>query len=395
MLKTRLSALGLSAALLLLGACDFVRYPGDGGPPPERPDGGPAIPPGAPGPPPPEPGEDPWELPPIGGEETPQPDPLGPDPVAEELPEEEPASPVAPIDETPGEKPPEGEPLPGDTQTPNTDPLAPGEETGAENPPDPVSPEPEPEPEPEPVVEPVFSFHAPGALLAGSGAGFSEQIVHAPGILFPIKSAPSYLQSQVFMYGGGVAGGDQCDARNYTYPWRDNFCESRSANRGSPFCPSARIHQGQDIRVGTAADCNTLRRQSAAQRGIHEVVAVEDGVISSIGTYTVKLRGEGSIYNYMHLNMNRLAVTAGQFVKAGDLIGYVSNDFGGTPTTIHLHFEITQNTAGSGWVHVPPYLSLVSAYERREQGPGEQLQPEIGIASAPEWVIPEGYEIIE
>lgn len=394
MLKTRLSALGLSAALLLLGACDFVRYPGDGGPPPERPDGGPAIPPGAPGPPPPEPGEDPWELPPTGGEETPR-----PDPVAEERPEEEPAGPVAPIDGTPGEEPPEGEPLPGETQAPDTDPQIPEEEAGAETPPGPVSPEPEPapepEPEPEPIVEPVFSFHAPGALLAGSGAGFSEQIVHAPGILFPIKSAPSYLQSQVFMYGGGVAGGDQCDARNYTYPWRDNFCESRSANRGSPFCPSARIHQGQDIRVGTAADCNTLRRQSAAQRGIHEVVAVEDGVISSIGTYTVKLRGEGSIYNYMHLNMNRLAVTAGQFVKAGDLIGYVSNDFGGTPTTIHLHFEITQNTAGSGWVHVPPYLSLVSAYERREQGPGEQLQPEIGIASAPEWVIPEGYEIIE
>ncbi|PKP83216.1 MAG: M23 family peptidase [Alphaproteobacteria bacterium HGW-Alphaproteobacteria-18] len=241
----------------------------------------------------------------------------------------------------------------------------------------------------------MFSFHAPGALLAGSGAGFPEQVVHAPGLVFPIKSAPAYLQSQVFMYGGGVAGGDQCDARNYDYPWRDNFCETRSANRGSPFCPANKIHQGQDIRVGTAADCNTLRRQSAAQRGIHEVVAVEDGVITSIGTYTVKLRGAGSIYNYMHLNMNRLAVTAGQSVKAGDLLGYVSNDFGGTPTTIHLHFEITQNTAGNGWVHVPPYLSLVAAYERRQNGPGEQLQPEIGIASAPEWVIPEGYEIIE
>ena len=186
---------------------------------------------------------------------------------------------------------------------------------------------------------------------------------------------------------GAVGDGDPGDGKP-----ADGFVDLRL---GHHIQVAGGFVQGQDIRVGTAADCNTLRRQSAAQRGIHEVVAVEDGVISSIGTYTVKLRGEGSIYNYMHLNMNRLAVTAGQFVKAGDLIGYVSNDFGGTPTTIHLHFEITQNTAGNGWVHVPPYLSLVQAYERRENGPGQQLEPEIGIASAPDWVIPEGYEIIE
>lgn len=370
MLKRRLSVIGLSAALILLGACDFVRLPGDGGPPPETPEPGPVIPPGAPGPPPPEPGEDPWALPPLEEDGTP--------------PEEDAPPPEMPVDDTPDQTPPP-EDAPDLEPEP---PVAPDPEPEPE-------PQPQPEPEPEPVVQPVFSYYAPGALLAGTGGGFPEQVVHAPGIVFPIKSAPAYLQSQVFMYGGGVAGGDQCDARNYDYPWRDNFCETRSANRGSPFCPVNRIHQGQDIRVGTAADCNTLRRQSAAQRGIHEVVAVEDGVITSIGTYTVKLRGAGSIYNYMHLNMNRLAVTAGQSVKAGDLLGYVSNDFGGTPTTIHLHFEITQNTASSSWVHVPPYLSLVAAYERRQNGPGEQLDPEVGIASAPEWVIPEGYEIIE
>jgi murein DD-endopeptidase MepM/ murein hydrolase activator NlpD len=98
----------------------------------------------------------------------------------------------------------------------------------------------------------------------------------------------------------------------------------------------------------------------------------------------------------MHLNMKRLAVTAGQSVKAGDLIGYVSNDFGGTATTIHLYFEIVQNTAEHGWVHVPPYLSLVASYERRENGPGEELEAEIGVASTQDvFVIPEGYEIIE
>jgi len=366
-----------AAALLLssIAACDFVRFPGDGGPEPTIPEAPPETPPGAPGPPP---------------------------PVVEDSEFERPV-------ETPdGETPPEpGRDTPSDGTTPQPDPVdAPADPPGdapvdvpvSETPVEPetpvAEPPPEPQPEPEPVA-PVFSYFQPGALLAGSGGGFPEQVVHAPGMLFPIKSAPAVLQSQVFAFGGGVAGGDQCDARNYGAPWRDNFCETRSANRTTPFCPVARIHQGQDIRVGTAADCKTLRGQKADVRGLHEVVAVEDGIISSISTYTVKLRAEGSIYNYMHLNMKRLAVTAGQSVKAGDLLGYVSNDFGGTPTTIHLHFEIIQNTAEHGWVHVPPYLSLVSAYERRESGPGEQLEPEIGVASAEVFVIPEGFEIIE
>ena len=368
-----------AAALFLtsLAACDFVRFPGDGGPVPETPDPGPAIPPGAPGPPPPD----------VDDSER-----------------------DTPVETTPDETPVDagtGTPTDGTTPDPvdaTTDPEVPPVEVPVDTTPPldttPVVTEPEPEPQP-PVVEPtpvapVFSYFAPGALLAGSGGGFGDQVVHAPNVVFPIKSAPTVLQSQVFSFGGGVAGGDQCDARNFVAAWRDNFCETRSANRTTPFCPVAKIHQGQDIRVGTAEDCKALRKQTQANRGLHEVVAVEDGVISSIGTYTVKLRGDGRIYNYMHMNMNRLAVTAGQTVKAGDLLGYVSNDFGGTATTIHLHFEIMQNTAEHGWVHVPPYLSLVAAYELRENAPGEMLEPQIGVASVEDvFVIPEGMEIIE
>ena len=49
MIQTRSLLLG-AAALLTLSACDFIRFPGDGGPPPVTPDSGPAVPPGAPGP---------------------------------------------------------------------------------------------------------------------------------------------------------------------------------------------------------------------------------------------------------------------------------------------------------------------------------------------------------
>ncbi|MEL6567607.1 MAG: M23 family metallopeptidase [Pseudomonadota bacterium] len=342
-LKTVLVAL---AGCVLLSACDAVRYPGDGGEPPRTPE---TRDPNAPPPPPPtEPvtdpygtGEDPSSAP--GSED------IDPTPISD------------PVTDTPGST---------------------------------VDPQPaEPAPEPAPA-EYTFSYFAPGALTPGSGTGAPDQLVHAPGIAFPIRTAPAYLQSMVWGFGGGVGGGDECDSRNYTYPWRDNFCETRSSNRNSPFCPVGRIHQGQDIRVGTPSECEVLRGTPEDDRMLHEVVAVEDGVVYEIGTYTVKLRAGGRIYRYMHLNMDALQVSAGDSVLQGDVLGYVSKDFGGTPTTFHLHFEIIQNTEEHGWVHVPPYLSLVEAYERREGGPGELIDTAVATASAPVFP-PEGMEIIE
>ena len=118
-----------------------------------------------------------------------------------------------------------------------------------------------------------------------------------------------------------------------------------------------------------------MRAQSQVERGLHEVVAVADGIITNIGTYTVNLRGDdGTTYIYRHLNMNRLGVSEGDSVLAGDMIGYVSNDFGGTPTVFHLSFEMVQSVEGRGLVSVPPYMSLVRAYERREGIRGSQVR---------------------
>ncbi|MEL7452555.1 MAG: hypothetical protein AAGJ50_04195, partial [Pseudomonadota bacterium] len=75
-------------------------------------------------------------------------------------------------------------------------------------------------------------------------------------------------------------------------------------------------------------------------------------------------------------------------------IGYVSKDFGGTPTTFHLHFEIKQNTPEHGWIFAPPYTSLVESYARRENAPGEPVAANVGIAEAPV-PIPEGFVIVE
>jgi murein DD-endopeptidase MepM/ murein hydrolase activator NlpD len=200
-------------------------------------------------------------------------------------------------------------------------------------------------------ADPNFKAEAPGALLPNSGNGVRAATVYAPGIRFPVSVKPAYLNSQVYGIGGhlGPQGG-WSDARNYAYPWRDNFCEKRQYR--TPMCPSGTGHQGVDIRPARP-------KNESGQFG----VAAEPGRIAKIGSYSVTLAGDsGTQYNYLHLR--NLKVSVGQRVTAGQVIGTISNNFAGTPTTVHLHFEIKQNRNGQGWVHVPPYSSLIAAYER-------------------------------
>jgi hypothetical protein len=405
----RMRSLLLGAATLLtVSACDFIRFPGDGGPPPSTPESGPAVPPGAPGPPPPTaPVTDPYgngDQPTGPDADTPD---TGPTDPGTTLPDTDPGTdsdtgttdtPTDPadtpdtgtVDTDPGADVDTPTDTPADTPDDTTD-TADTDTTPPVDVPDVVD-----DPEPPAPIEPAFSFYGPGALLPGTGEGSENETIFAPDMVFPIKDSPAYLQSMVFTFGGGMVGGDQCDPRNFDYPWRDNFCETRTSNRNSAYCPMNKIHQGQDIRVGTPESCRSERSTSAADRTAHEVVAVEDGVISNVGSYSVNLRSGGRIYKYLHLNMKKLSVSIGDTVQAGDTIGYVSNDFGGTPTVLHLHFEITQNNGNGGWDYVPPYTSLVAAYERRENGPGELIDDgDVAIASVPAFVIPEGVEIIE
>jgi murein DD-endopeptidase MepM/ murein hydrolase activator NlpD len=186
--------------------------------------------------------------------------------------------------------------------------------------------------------------------------GYGGSAIFLPGIRFPIERAPAFANSQVYRPGGmhGGAGG-QCAKINYSYDWRDTFCEKRS--RSTPLCPSGTGHQGVDIRPATCPEPDR-----------YWTVAVEDGIISNIGTYSVSLLGvSGSLYRYLHLNMNDLNVGELQKVKRGERIGKVSNSFGGTSTTIHLHFEAKQSVKiGSKTINtfVPPYSSLVVAFKK-------------------------------
>ena len=104
-----------------------------------------------------------------------------------------------------------------------TEPAPTQEASTPTTPPEPPVTEPTPQPEtPAPAPAPSFYYFRAGNLAPSSGTGSLEQAVLVPDMVFPIKGAPAIAQTQVYRYGGGVKGGDQCDGRNFTAPWRDN-----------------------------------------------------------------------------------------------------------------------------------------------------------------------------
>lgn len=213
-----------------------------------------------------------------------------------------------------------------------------------------------------PGLDPDLSredYSPPGALADGD-SGWQSPVILAPGLRFPLEAEPAFANSQSWGVGGYYGpSGDQCAAANYTSPWRDTFCETGGG--ALAMCPAGQGHAGQDIRP---SDC---------QAGAYWAVAAGDGVITSVGAYSVRLMGEdGTRFTYLHLDPATLMVEPGDRVSRGERIGTVSNAFGGTPATIHLHFEMRMafdaGEAGLMTLPVPPYTSLIAAYQRLERG---------------------------
>lgn len=220
----------------------------------------------------------------------------------------------------------------------------------------------------------TFAYDPPGTLVPSTaGKGRVDAKVYAPTMRFPLEKPNAYANSQVYGRGGGSGpGGGQCDAPNYSYPWHDNYCESRSWTM--PLCPSGTGHQGQDIRPATCA------------KDVHWAVAAVDGTITNVGSYSVYLTAaDGTRFDYLH--MSNVQVKTGDKVARGARMGLVSNQFNGTPTTWHLHFNIRQNVANVGAVYVPPYTSLVESYKRLldpalplpDAGPPPPPLPDAGV----------------
>lgn len=215
-------------------------------------------------------------------------------------------------------------------------------------------------------AEAQFSYTPPGELESPGGgatrpgAGRVDDHVYAPGMRFPIEEAPAYANSQIYGYGGYMGpGGGQCSDGNFSYPWHDNYCEERSWTM--PLCPSGRGHQGQDIRPATCRD------------NYYWAVAAADGTVTNIGSYSLYVTGDdGTRYDYLHMEPSSIVVSRGARVTRGQRLGRVSDAFGSTSTTIHLHFNLRQNVSGVGTVYVPPYMSLIQSYSEL-----------IGVSTAP------------
>jgi MYXO-CTERM domain-containing protein len=87
--------------------------------------------------------------------------------------------------------------------------------------------------------------------------------------------------------------------------------------------------------------------------------------VTSIGSYSVVIAApSGAQFRYLHMEPSSLTVAVGDTVQQGQRIGKVSNAFGTSSTTIHMHLDNIQNVDGVGMVFVPSYMSLVRSYER-------------------------------
>ena len=252
----------------------------------------------------------------------------------------------------------------------------------------------------------VFTYYAPGDILPGTGVkgnrGRADHTVYSR-IGFPLADAPAFANSQAFMnYGScdstghsaaGTVGGiaayrcrvnnnqtlvwNEAAADNYSYPWRDNFCEHRYFYVGQ--CPGGLGHQGQDIRPANCKHGDNANRCEAYQ---HDVVAVRDGMVmrfpGQMAAYVVvnapdeRVRGR-----YLHMFpkfMDQDGLLNGRRVAEGEVIGKVGNfEFRERATTYHLHFDLQVPTR-YGWVFVNPYMTLVAAFERQIRGRGREIR---------------------
>jgi len=266
-----------------------------------------------------------------------------------------------------------------------------------------------------PQAESDFTYFSPGYLIPESGyrkfPGRVDYHVYAR-MRFPIADPPGYVKSQSFMPWGncyrtghtgrmGKKGAhysckrngiplvfDESAAVNFSYPWRDNFCEQRDFLVGQ--CPGGRGHQGQDIRPGGCTLFNEGADRCLPYK--HSVAAVHDGLIwrtaGNLAAYiVVNTRNSFVRFRYMHMNpnfMDRDGLVSGREVSEGEIIGKVATwgDFE-NGTSYHLHFNIQVFTK-VGWVWVNPYMSLVLAYERQIGGRGTEIKPGDPVPPVPD-----------
>ncbi|MGI5935798.1 MAG: murein hydrolase activator EnvC family protein [Oscillospiraceae bacterium] len=125
--------------------------------------------------------------------------------------------------------------------------------------------------------------------------------------------------------GGGGGGGAVYGTGSYIWPTNATYISSEYGYRIHPIFGTERFHAGIDI------GANSGDPIYAADSGTVAVATYS----SSYGYYVVINHGGGNSTLYAH--MSSMAVSAGQSVSQGQVIGYVGST--GWSTGPHLHFE--------------------------------------------------------
>ena len=241
-----------------------------------------------------------------------------------------------------------------------------------------------------------FTYRTVGNIISGSGyhkqTGRADFTAYSQ-IRFPLQKAPAFAHSQSFGIRRSAERPDELAGGPVSYPWQDNFCESRSFGVGQ--CASGHGHQGQDIRPapcpqhGEGSDQCDPRQQG--------VVAVRDGVLirsfrQEGVTLQVNTRTEHIRFRYMHMNpaaMDADGLLNGRRVEEGEKIGVVSNYLDHpNGTSRHLHFDVQVFTR-DGWLWVNPYVTLISAYERLIRSRGREIGPQMPASAAVAHALPQ------
>lgn len=93
-----------------------------------------------------------------------------------------------------------------------------------------------------------------------------------------------------------------------------------------------------------------------------KVTSATEGLVASLQSNTLGgnviwiLGPAGSWHYYAHLEKAKRGLKVGDYVQAGDLIGYVGNSGNARHTVTHLHYGIYLDGKGRGAVNPFPYL---------------------------------------
>ena len=109
---------------------------------------------------------------------------------------------------------------------------------------------------------------------------------------------------------------------------------------------SGRLHEGIDI---------------MAPRGT-KVLSATEGLIAdlrnnNLGGKVIWILGPGGTWHYYaHLDGHKRGLSVGDYVKKGQVIGYVGNSGNARHTAPHLHYGLYLQGKGLGAVNPYPYL---------------------------------------